>query len=80
MLSRKCSVKLYFLPGVYAAAYDREVEWVVIKGISDYADGTKNETKKWQNFGSAMASSVVHHMLKQPDVLNGFTHYKKPSD
>ena len=51
------------------------MEWVVIKGISHYADGGEPETKEWQRFSSVMAASVVNHILKEPDVLKDWPHY-----
>ena len=62
--------------GVYAACYDLQVEWLVVKGISDYADGTKSETKSWQPFASVMAASVVHNILKEPGILKDWHHYE----
>ena len=51
------------------------MEWVVIKGISHYADGGEPETKEWQRFSSVMAASVVNHILKEPGVLKDWPHY-----
>lgn len=62
--------------GVYAAAFDRGIEWVVIKGISHYTDGSKGGTKEWQRFSSVMAASVVKHILNEPDVLKEWRRYK----
>ena len=44
------------------------MEWVVIKGISHYADGGEPKTDEWRRFSSAMAASV-NHILKESDVL-----------
>ena len=52
------------------------MEWVVIKGISDYADGSKSETKAWRPFASVMAASVVENILKVPGLLKDWLHYK----
>ena len=52
------------------------MEWVVIKGISHYADVREPETKEWRQFSSVMAASVVNHILKEPDVLKDWPHYK----
>ena len=52
------------------------MEWVVIKGISDYADGTKSETQAWRPFASVMAASVVANILKVPGLLKDWQHYK----
>ena len=54
--------------GVYAAAYERKLEWVIIKGISHYADG-ESARIEWKRFSSAMAMSVVCNILKDSDVL-----------
>ena len=62
--------------GVFAAAHDPKMEWVVIKGISDYADGSKSKTQAWQPFASVMAASVVDNILKVPGLLKDWQHYK----
>ena len=49
---------------------------MVVKGVSDYADGSKTKTTSWQPFASAMAASVVYHMFKYPDVIQQWPHYK----
>ena len=61
--------------GVHAAAHNLQIEWVVVKGISDYADGTKDSTKDWKPFASAMAASLVAHVLSQPRIFKGWGHY-----
>ena len=61
---------------MYAAAFDAEIEWVIVKGISYYVDGSKPRTQKWECFGSAMAASIVNHILKEPDILNDWPHYQ----
>ena len=63
--------------GLYAAASDLGIEWVVVKGVSDFADGSKTATGDWQPFASAMAASVVHNMFKYSDVTERWPHYKK---
>ena len=65
--------------GVYAAAFECEVEWVVVKGISHYVDGSEPETKERKRFASAMATSVVKHILEEPDVLKDWSHYQRMS-
>ena len=52
------------------------MEWVVIKGISDYADGSKSKIKAWRPFSSVMAASVVDNILKVPGLLKDWPHYK----
>ena len=51
------------------------MEWVIIKGISHYADGSEPETKEWRRFSSVMAASVVNHILREPEVLKDWPHY-----
>ncbi|CAB3982249.1 5 -methylthioadenosine S-adenosylhomocysteine nucleosidase [Paramuricea clavata] len=61
--------------GLYAVAYDLGVEWAVIKAVSDFADGSKEKTKLWQPFASAMAASVVYNMFQYSVVLKDWRHY-----
>ena len=62
--------------GVYSASFDRQLEWVIIKGISHYADGGEHDAK-WRRFSSAMAASVVFNILKQSNGLKGWKHYEE---
>ena len=55
--------------------YDLGIEWAVIKAVSDFADGSKEKTKVWQPFASAMAASVVYNMFQYPVVLKDWRHY-----
>jgi nucleoside phosphorylase len=50
--------------GLYAAAARKKVEWIVVKGIADWADGTK--TKQWQPFAALAAATFVENMLQDP--------------
>ena len=61
--------------GVFSAAHDLKTEWVVIKGVSCYVDGTASLTEDWKPFASAMAASVVKNMLRTPAVFEGWPHY-----
>ena len=61
--------------GMYAAAFDCQVEWIVIKGISHYTDGSGSGTEGWSRFASVMAASVAVHILKEPDILKDWPHY-----
>ena len=64
--------------GLFAAGHELQIEWAVIKGVSDYADGKKKVTADWQPFASTMAASVVYNMFKYPDVIKHWPHYQKP--
>ena len=48
-----------FFSGVYAAAHDFKTEWVVVKGIKDFADEMQSSSKKWKQIACVMAASVV---------------------
>ena len=63
------------LSGVYRAAHDLGVEWIIIKGVSDFADGTTSETNSWRPFASLMAASLVAHILKNPIIFENWGHY-----
>ena len=63
--------------GVFTAAHDLKMEWVIIKGISDYADGTASSTEHWKPFASVMAASVVNNILREPVIFKQWPHYQK---
>ena len=44
---------------MYAAAHDFKTEWVVVKGIKDFADEMQFSSKKWKQIACVMAASVV---------------------
>ena len=55
--------------GLFVAAHDLDVEWVVIKGVSDFADGNKSATDEWRPFASTMAASLTAYILSDPIVF-----------
>ena len=61
--------------GLYAAAYDLDIEWIIIKGISEYADSSNPPADSWRRFASVMAASLTAHMLKDPIVFQAWRHY-----
>ncbi|CAH3178140.1 unnamed protein product [Porites lobata] len=61
--------------GVYSAAHDLNVEWIIIKGVSDFADGKNSEKNAWRPFASIMAASVVAHILSNPIIFEDWPHY-----
>ncbi|XP_067018137.1 death domain-containing ATP nucleosidase-like [Acropora muricata] len=61
--------------GLYTAAHDLGIEWVVIKGVSDYADSNKSASDLWRPFSSLMAASLVAHILGDVDVFEEWPHY-----
>ncbi|XP_066019784.1 NLR family CARD domain-containing protein 4-like isoform X2 [Pocillopora verrucosa] len=61
--------------GVFSAAHELKMEWVVIKGISGYADGTEAK-ETWQTFASVTAASLVVSILKECSIFEDWPHYK----
>ncbi|MEU8118723.1 hypothetical protein AB0C21_08430 [Spirillospora sp. NPDC049024] len=50
--------------GLYAAAHRRKVDWIVVKGICDWADGRKRYQKeRRQALAGRAAANFVHHMI-----------------
>ncbi|XP_068760971.1 NLR family CARD domain-containing protein 3-like isoform X2 [Montipora capricornis] len=60
--------------GVFAAAYDEEVEWVVVKGVASFVNQTQLSRSDWMSFASTMAASVVAKMLNNPVVFQEWPH------
>ena len=52
------------------------MERVVIKGVSDFADGTKSATDAWKPFSSVMAASLTAHILSDPSAFERLAHYE----
>ncbi|XP_015770155.1 PREDICTED: uncharacterized protein LOC107348611 [Acropora digitifera] len=63
--------------GVYAAAYDANIEWVIVKGVASYFHQSQSATSEWMSFSSAMAASVVARMLNDPVVFREWPHYNQ---
>ena len=67
---------LYCFPtGVFAAAFDCGIEWLIVKGIADYADGSQL-AESWPTCASVMAASLVAHILNEPCVFHSWPHYQ----
>jgi tetratricopeptide (TPR) repeat protein/nucleoside phosphorylase len=64
--------------GVYAAAEQAKVEWLIVKGICDWANGTKESS--FQPFAAAAAVSLVEHVLSEPGILNELRRPKVSGD
>lgn len=62
---------------MFAAAYDLKIEWVVVKGIKDYADDSRSLTAdNWEDFASVMAASVVANILSDAAVFEEWPNYR----
>ena len=66
--------QIFCFPGVFAAAHDLKTEWVVVKGIKDYADGSRSNDE-WGTFASVMAASVVANILSDAVIFEDWPHY-----
>ena len=71
------SLYLFLTSGVYAGAYDANIEWAIVKGVASYFHQSQSATAKWMSFASAMAASVVAKMLKDPGVFKEWPHNNK---
>ena len=54
--------------GFAAAAERKNCEWIVVKAICDWGDGSKN--KEHQSFAAASAVDFVEHVLNQDGVID----------
>ncbi|KAL9965337.1 hypothetical protein ACROYT_G029125 [Oculina patagonica] len=61
--------------GLFAASHDLKTEWVVVKAIKDYADGSQSSNDQTGAFACVMAASVVAHILSDPVVFEEWPHY-----
>lgn len=50
------------------------MEWLIVKGIADYANGAAAES--WDLFASVMAAALVTHILSEPSVFLHWPHYE----
>ena len=64
---------------MFAAAHDLDIEWVVIKGISGYADDRKVKDS-WRSFASFMAASLTAHILSDAIAFQALPHYGSASE
>ena len=64
---------LFLTSGVYAAAYHKKIEWVIVKGVAGYLYQRKSD--EWMSFASIMAASVVAKMVDEPAVFRKWPHF-----
>ena len=69
---------MFWIAGVFSAAFDSGIEWLLVKGIANYADNScaKQNAKSWRQCASVMAASLVMHILSNPTVFCSLPHYK----
>ncbi|XP_067056257.1 NACHT, LRR and PYD domains-containing protein 5-like isoform X2 [Acropora muricata] len=63
--------------GLYAGAYDANIEWVIVKGVASYFHQSQPSTSDWMSFASTMAASVVEKILNDPRVFLEWPHYNQ---
>ena len=61
---------------MFTAAFDCQIEWLIVKGIADYADGSQLPSESWLSCASVMAASLVAHILSEPCVFHSWPHYQ----
>ena len=64
------------ITGVFAAAHDLKTEWVVVKGIKDFANDSQPLSDEWGRFASVMAASVVANILSDPVVFQEWPNFQ----
>ena len=64
-----------FFSGVYAAAHDFKIEWLVVKGIKDFVKETQSSSEKWKQIACVMAASVVANILNDPVIFQDWPHF-----
>ena len=67
--------RLLSFSGLYEVLHALDIEWIMIKGVSEYADGSSVSSDSWRRFASAMAASFTVNMLSEPIVIQTWPHY-----
>ena len=61
--------------GLFAAAHDMKIEWLVIKGVCGFVHAVASTNDPWKTFACVMAASVVSNMLSSSFVFGDWPHY-----
>ena len=69
-------VVVVFFPGFFVAAHDLQIEWVIVKGISHFSNGSNSAEACWKSHACVMAASLVSYMLKDSTVFKHWPHYE----
>lgn len=69
------NVEYYCFPGVFAAAHDFKTEWLVVKGIKDFANERQSSNEEWEQIACVMAASVVANILSHPVIFKDWPHF-----
>ena len=65
------------MTGIFAAAYDDKMEWLMVKGVASYRDLSQFLSDDWESFASTMAASVVANILSNPVIFQEWPHYNR---
>ena len=62
--------------------FDSGIEWLIVKGIADYAHSScaQQNAKRLRRCAGVMAASLVMHILSNPTVFRSWPHYKGNSN
>ena len=71
-----CFVFVVQFIGLFNAAHDVNIEWVIVKGISHFSNDGDAPSESWKSFASIMAASLVSNMLSDPIVFKEWPHYE----
>ena len=52
-----------FITGLFAAAYDDKVEWIIVKGVASNRGLSQSVSDDRKSFASTMAASLVANIL-----------------
>ena len=66
----------YSFPGIFKAAHDLKIEWVIVKGVYNFFGASRTPDKCWKSFACVMAASVVFNMLNDPIVFKDWPHHQ----
>ena len=58
-----------------AAAFDSQLEWLIVKGIADFVGAEQANAESWEACASTMAASLVSHILSDPGYFRSWPHY-----
>lgn len=61
--------------GILTAAFDCQIEYLLVKGIADFTYGAQFTSDTWCSCASLMAASLVTHVLSDPAVFRSWPHY-----
>ena len=67
---------MFHILGVFTAVFNTQLEWLIVKGIADFADGEQVNAESWKACASAVAASLVSHILSDPGVFRTWPHYQ----